>query len=118
MDWARWLAWEKLPKSSSKTNSGHEWENFGPNAVAGRMISIAFHPTDPQTLYTGSAAGGLWRSSDYGQNWEVLTDDYPTMGVGAIAVNPQNPNTLLIATGEGYSFGGRIHQWFRHPHLP
>lgn len=107
-DWARWKAWEKLKSSNFKTAQIGEWENPGPDVMSGRLISIAFHPTDSNVLYVGAASGGLWRSEDYGQSWDPLTDDYPTMGVGAVAINPQNPQSLIIATGEGYGIGNEF----------
>ena len=34
-----------------------------------------------------------------------MTDEIPSTGVGAIAINPQNRNSMLIGTGEGYFVG-------------
>ena len=31
-----------------------------------------------------------------------MTNDIPSTGVGAVAVNPQNNNMIIIGTGEGY----------------
>ncbi len=112
MDWARWQAWEKQQAFAPKTGQPEPWQNFGPDTVSGRIISIAFHPSDANTMLAGSASGGLWRSTDYGQSWQPLTDQYPTMGIGAVAYNPQNPNTILIATGEGYGFSNEFTSGF------
>ncbi len=119
MDWARWKAWEKIKNAEGRMidpqNSNMQigtWQNLGPHTKSGRIISIAFHPTDTNTIYAGSASGGLWLTSDYGSTWQPITDDYPTMGIGAVALNPQNPSTILIATGEGYDFGGEFTSGF------
>jgi hypothetical protein len=112
MDWARWSQWQLLKKTETTGIREELWENFGPHGTAGRMISLAFHPTDSNIIYAGSASGGLWRTEDYGHTWVSLTDNYPTMGIGAIAINPQNPNTLLVATGEGYYFGSEFTSGF------
>lgn len=112
MDWARWQAWKQLARQKNAATQPEPWRNYGPDTVSGRIISIAFHPTDSNTMLVGAASGGLWRTTDYGQSWACLTDDYPTMGVGAVAYNPQNPNTILIATGEGYGFGGEFTSGF------
>ena len=110
-DWLRMQEWQNVLDSKLRTNMD-PWENFGPDTISGRIISIDFHPTDPNTFLVGAAAGGLWETNDYGNTWHCLTDEVMTMGVGAVAYNPQNPNTILIATGEGYGFGGEFTQGF------
>jgi len=119
MDWARWKAWEKIKHSGARNiqplqneSQSGAWENFGPHVKSGRIISIAFHPTDTNIIYAGAASGGLWRSNDYGNSWQPITDQYPTMGIGAVALNPQNPSSILIATGEGYDFGNEFTSGF------
>lgn len=112
MDWARWKQWQQVKESAKNGVRNASWENFGPHGTSGRMISIAFHPTDSNIIYAGSASGGLWKTEDYGATWQCLTDNYPTMGIGAVAINPENPNTLLIATGEGYYFGSEFTSGF------
>jgi len=112
MDWARWQAWEGIKKDQQKNSQVNIWQNLGPYSKSGRIISIAFHPVDSNVMYAGSASGGLWRTLDYGVSWTPLTDEYPTMGIGAVSINPQNPSSILIATGEGYGFGGEFTSGF------
>jgi len=108
---AKWEAWQTA--SSVKSQKAMDpWQNFGPDTISGRIISIAFHPTDSNTFLVGAASGGLWRTTDYGLSWNCLTDDYFTMGVGAVVYNPQNPNSILIATGEAYGFGNEFTSGF------
>ncbi|MDD3876797.1 MAG: T9SS type A sorting domain-containing protein [Bacteroidales bacterium] len=103
-DFARWKEWERLIQiDGSRDSLVNSWENFGPVKGSGRIISIAFHPTDSNTIYVGSAGGGLWKTINYGQTWVPLTDFLPSLAIGAIAINPKNPDKILIATGEGYS---------------
>lgn len=110
-EWLKRQAWEDVLANQTKS-SMTPWENHGPDAISGRIISIDFHPSDPNTFLVGSASGGLWKTTDYGTSWECLTDAYFTMGVGAVAYNPQNPQSILIATGEGYGFGSEFTQGF------
>ena len=42
---------------------------YGPTPYSGRATAIAVHPTDPKTVYLGTAAGGVWKTSDGGQTW-------------------------------------------------
>ncbi len=66
----------------------------------GRINAIAFHPTNPDIIYIGAPAGGLWVSTSGGNNWTTTTDVLPTLGVSAIAVDPVNPSTIYIGTGD------------------
>jgi photosystem II stability/assembly factor-like uncharacterized protein len=71
--------------------------------ISGRARSIAFHPTDPNTIWVATAQGGIWRTNDiYGEapEWVNLSESLPTLAMGAIAVDPRNPDILLAGTGE------------------
>jgi hypothetical protein len=76
------------------------WFVTGPG-LAGRCIAIDFDPTNPATVYVGTAGGGLWKSTNSGATWFPLTDDLPTLGVGAVCALGSDPNVVIIGTGEG-----------------
>ncbi|HJS56061.1 MAG TPA: hypothetical protein VJ765_16030 [Chitinophagaceae bacterium] len=88
------------------------WSSLGPNYVEqgiGRAICIAFHPTDPNIVYVGTAAGGLWKATFLGSTytWQPLSDHIPSMGVSGIVVSHSNPNHIYILTGEGDGYISR-----------
>lgn len=76
------------------------WRTIGPYR-AGRARALAATPGKPTTFYIGFDNGGLWRSTDYGSNWESLFDKEATGSIGAIAVAPSSPNILYVGTGAG-----------------
>jgi len=93
-------------------NPSDSWRSIGPKNMAGRTISLAIHPEDHNILYAGSASGGLWRLTITGTGpddyfWEHIQTGYPVLGVGAIAVNPINPDIIYIGTGEVYGYQGQ-----------
>lgn len=69
-------------------------------AVSGRTTAIAVDPTNADTVYVGTAQGGLYRSLDGGANWSPLLDDALSLAIGAIAVAPSQPGTIYVGTGE------------------
>ena len=76
----------------------------------GRLNTIAFHPTDPNTWFVGTPGGGLWKTTNGGSSWTPLTDFLTNLGISDIAISSSNPNTIYIATGDRdardtYSFG-------------
>ncbi|MEY4905744.1 MAG: hypothetical protein RLZZ292_3559, partial [Bacteroidota bacterium] len=82
-----------------------DWQSLGPANIAGRMLCLAFHPTDSLTLWAGSASGGLWKSTTGGNGanaWQRVKTGFPLLGVSTIAVSP-DAKTLFIGTGEVYN---------------
>lgn len=94
-----------LRKKSSVLNDLQPWHTLGPQNVGGRTLAVAFNPMNPTTIYAGSASGGLWRSftGGIGDNaWEYIRTGFPVLGVAAIAIAPDDSNTIYIGTGEVY----------------
>ncbi|HEV7743465.1 MAG TPA: carboxypeptidase regulatory-like domain-containing protein, partial [Pyrinomonadaceae bacterium] len=73
--------------------------------VSGRTIAIAVHPTDPDTVYVGTANGGIWKSTNGGDNWTSLFDlQLESMSIGAITIDPTDTSIVYVGTGEnGFS---------------
>lgn len=88
-----------LAAQSLTTSSAQDWTPVGPYNIGGRVNAIVA-PIGGATAYLGSANGGVWRSDDYGVNWQPLTDPLGLSSIGALALNPLNPNTLWCATGD------------------
>lgn len=76
------------------------WRQIGPLHVAGRVRSIAVHPTDGKTLWIGAADGGVWKSTDRGASWTPQMQTSNAIAMGALAVDPSNPDILYAGTGE------------------
>lgn len=83
------------------------WETIGPHNIGGRTNALAFNPQNPNTIYAGSASGGLWRSYTGGVGadaWDYVPTGFPVLGVGGIAIAPNDSNTIYIGTGEVYGY--------------
>jgi hypothetical protein len=72
-------------------------------AVSGRVTAIAIDPTvsNGNTVYVGTAQGGLYRSLDGGNTWVALMDSAQSLAIGALALDPTDPTVLFVGTGEG-----------------
>ncbi len=91
------------------------WETLGPVNMAGRSLTLAFDPVDPDIIYVGAASGGLWRSTTAGVGadaWDYVETGYPVLGVSTIAIQPDDRDVIYIGTGEVYryqeSIGGPV----------
>lgn len=76
------------------------WQPLGPGNIGGRVRGLVVHPKDPNTIYAGSATGGVWKTTDGGQSWFPLTDFLPVLSVSSLVMSPTDPNTLFVGTGE------------------
>ena len=93
--------------SHLKTAANTQWEAIGPKNFGGRTLFLAFNPQNNNTLYAGSASGGLWRSytAGVGANaWHYVPTGFPVLGVSAIAISPVDSNIIYIGTGEVYNY--------------
>ncbi len=83
---------------------GPRWEELGPaplsGSYSGRVSAIACSPSDPDRVFVAGADGGVWRTSDGGTSWQALTDALPTTAVGALAIDPADPNAIFAGSGE------------------
>jgi len=88
--------------------SGMFYNVTGADYISGRTNSIAFHPTDPNTIYIAAAGGGVWKTTNGGTSWIALTDGLSSIASGDIVVNQSNPNILYYGTGEA-NYSGDSH---------
>ncbi len=82
------------------------WEQLGPGNVGGRTRAILFHPDMPDTMYTASVSGGIWKSTDAGGNWQPLNDLMTHLAVTTLNFEPGNPDIIYAGTGEGFRYSG------------
>jgi photosystem II stability/assembly factor-like uncharacterized protein len=86
-------------------------QTAGRQPVSGRISAIAADPNDANVIYLAAAGGGVWKTTDAGAAWTPLTDDQPTLFMGALALAPSDPNVIYAGTGEAtnsaLSFYGR-----------
>ncbi len=81
------------------------WTWLGPGNIGGRTRALAIDPTDPQVMYAGGVAGGIWKTTDGGASWNVADDLMLNLAIADIAIDPGNPGVLYAGTGEGVLLG-------------
>ncbi len=77
------------------------WTCLGPVNIAGRCQPIAIDPSNHDRMLVGSASGGLWESTNAGASWEPVDDRLPSLAVGAVIFDPNDPSIVYMGTGEG-----------------
>ncbi len=84
-----------------KILEGMQIRNVGPAGMSGRITAIDVVLRNPNHIFIGAASGGVWESTDGGVKWKPIFDDQPTLAIGAIKINQQNPSEIWVGTGEG-----------------
>ena len=75
--------------------------NIGPGGMSGRVTSIDVVHSNPDIMYSGTASGGLWKSTSGGIKWTPIFENEATASIGAIAIQQSNPSVIWVGTGEG-----------------
>ena len=69
------------------------------HTIGGRVTTVTGVPTQARTFYMGVASGGVFRTTNGGQNWTPITDGKLPLGsIGAITVS-SDPNIIYVGTG-------------------
>ena len=81
------------------------FRNVGPAFLSGRIADIVFHPENENIWYVAVGSGGVWKTENAGTTWTPLFDKQASYSTGCITLDPQNPSTVWVGTGE--NVGGR-----------
>src|SRR5205814_1532193 len=86
--------------TGSAAYNGLKFRSIGPAVTSGRVIAFAVDPTDRKKFYVGVASGGVWKTVNGGTTWTPIFDNEGSFSIGAIAMDPKNPSTIWVGTGE------------------
>jgi photosystem II stability/assembly factor-like uncharacterized protein len=98
--------------SSARTAVG-SWEQLGPeswnatsgwNPGVGRITSVAIELTNPNHIIAGANTGGVWKSTDAGLSWTVLTDNLSNLNVSSLTIHPTINTTYYWGSTSGTIF--------------
>ena len=88
---------------------------IGPAGMGGRITDIEAIPGKPHIAYVATGGGGLWKTINGGTSWTAIFERQGTFSIGDIALDPQNPDTIWVGTGESnprnsVSFGDGVYR--------
>ncbi|HEX9007062.1 MAG TPA: sialidase, partial [Bacteroidota bacterium] len=88
----------------AETISGLGARNIGSATMSGRIAALdAVHEGKRLTVYIGSASGGVWKSTNGGTTYQPVFDKQPVQSIGALTIDPKNPNVVWVGTGESWT---------------
>lgn len=77
-----------------------KWQLAGPSNIGGRCTTLVCDPVNADRLWIGAAGGGVWASTNAGKTWKRKWPSRTPLEIGALAIDPSNPNILYCGTGE------------------
>ena len=87
----------------SATIAAMKWRNIGPANFMGRLSDVAGIPGPSKTLFVAAAAGGVWKTTNFGQTWRPVFDDKRVASLGTLAIAPSDTQQVWLGTGEPHS---------------
>ena len=87
----------------SDSFGGYEARSIGPAAMGGRIADIDAVNDKRLTIFVGSAGGGLWRSDNAGITFKPVFDKQPSLSIGSVKVDSNDPRTIWVGTGESWT---------------
>ncbi|MDX1462838.1 MAG: glycosyl hydrolase [Marinirhabdus sp.] len=85
--------------------NGLKFRSIGPAFMSGRISDIEIHPNNENVWYVAVGSGGVWKTTNAGTTWTPIFDDQPSYSIGAVTLDPNNPNIVWVGSGE--DSGGR-----------
>lgn len=143
---AQWQALQQW-RSAQESNQTEDalWEMAGPyetfkndgsmelRLTQTNVQSIAVAPSNTDILYCGAdTGGGIFKSTDHGLSWTLVSRDYPITSAHDIKIHPTNPDIVYLSNGDKiwktsdagatwtqiYDAAGTVEQFYIHPVMP
>ena len=86
------------------------YRSIGPYR-GGRSGAVAGDLEQKNVFYFGATGGGVWKTTDGGNNWKNISDKFFGGSIGAVSVAPSDPTILYAGEGEG-TLRGNVSEGF------
>lgn len=100
------IQWKK--QQANRSNADAIWEFSGPLNVGGRISDIEIPIDAAETYYVGAASGGIFKTTDAGDNWTPIFDEQEMLSIGDIEISKNNTSLIWVGTGEVNAGGGSL----------
>ncbi len=88
---------------TSSLLGGLKFRTIGPALASGRITDFAVNPRNHAEYYVAVASGGVWKTTNDGITFEPIFDSQASYSIGCVTLDPNNPHTVWVGTGENNS---------------
>jgi photosystem II stability/assembly factor-like uncharacterized protein len=82
------------------TDGGTTWQvTAGAGLGLQSILALAVHPTNPDIVFAGTGAPGLFKTENAGATWMPVNQGISSLSVWSIAIDPSAPETIYVGTG-------------------
>jgi len=80
-------------------DKGQNWIPYNEFNWGGAILSVAIHPTDPDTAFAASSTD-IFRTTNGGATWSIVRTE-SGLGCNSLAISPTSPSIVLAGTANG-----------------
>lgn len=92
-------AWEELGPWHYDPEVAMNFEVQSPGAA--HIYTVEQSATDPDIVWAGSATAGIWKSTDKGLHWELMSKELLVTTVYGIEIHPDNADIVYFGESNG-----------------
>ncbi len=86
--------WDQVAISDNLTDENSDWQRHS-------ISTVVQSPINPDLFYVGTTDGLVWRTQNYGDDWEQIMDGLPRRFVSKVVASTHDENTVYV-TFTGY----------------
>jgi photosystem II stability/assembly factor-like uncharacterized protein len=83
-------------KENTFSIENNTWTSIGPEGAGVRTMVI--DPKTPTTLYVGTWGGGVFKTTNGGENWSAASTGLTDRVIYSLAIDPMSPNNIYAMT--------------------
>ncbi len=90
----------RIPGFESSRIQDYTWNSVGPTDIGGRTRALGIDRRNPDIIIAGAVSGGIWKSTDGGDTWDLKTPEAENFSVTSLIQHPINQDTWYYTSGE------------------
>lgn len=84
--------------AAKTTNSGASWTAINTGLTNATVNSLAIDPSNPTTVFAGTAGSGVFKSTNGGDNWSAINSGLTDLIIRTVTVDSANSSLLYLGT--------------------
>ncbi len=89
----------KIALGIPQSKNSMSFVEMGPNNQGGRTRAVEVDPNNDNIVYAGAVSGGVYKSTDAGNNWSKVGGYYQLPGTKISSIAITNDGTLYVGVG-------------------